>query len=132
MIVLNYFFYYYKMCCNNKKLINSIIKFNYFNKTLIDIPLYIYNYSNSKIIFQLNRNITFDDSKILWNVDNVNDIKIIILNNKNFKLIDNYIYNYHLQNNNFKDIYQLSKNKIIVSPFSKTLNSCWFLSNLYK
>lgn len=128
------------MYCNNKILANipiiiannSIMKFNYLNKTLIDIPLNIYSYSQSKLIFQLNRNITFDDTKLLWNVDNINDIKINIANNKNYKLIDDYIYNYHLQNDNFKNIYQLSENKILVSPFSKTLNSCWFLSNLYK
>ena len=128
------------MSCNNKILANipiiiannSIMKFNYLNKTLIHIPLNIYSYSQSKLIFQLNRNITFDDTKLLWNVDNINDIKINIANNKNYKLIDDYIYNYHLQNYNFKNIYQLSENKILVSPFSKTLNSCWFLSNLYK
>jgi hypothetical protein len=133
------------MSCNNKILANipiiinnsiiannSIMKFNYFNKTLIDIPLNVYSYSNSKLIFQLNRNITFDDTKLLWNVNNINDIKINIANNKNYKLLDDYIYNYHLQNYNYKNIYQLSENKILVSPFSKTLNSCWFLSNLYK
>ncbi len=133
------------MSCNNKFLTNipiiisnsiisnnSTIKFNYFNKTLIDIPLNVYSYSNSKLIFQLNRNITFNDTKLLWNVDNINDIKITIANIKNYKLVNDYIYNYHLQNYNFKNIYQLSENKILVSPFSKTLNSCWFLSNLYK
>ena len=133
------------MSCNNKILTNipiiisnsiiannSIMKFNYFNKTLIDIPLNVYSYSHSKLIFKLNRNITFDDTKLLWNVDNINDIKITIANNKNYKLVDDYIYNYHLQNDNYKNIYQLSENKILVSPFSKTLNSCWFLSNLYK
>jgi hypothetical protein len=133
------------MSCNNKFLTNipiiisnsiisnnSNIKFNYFNKTLIDIPLNVYSYSNSKLIFQLNRNITFNDTKLLWNVDNINDIKITIANIKNYKLVNDYIYNYHLQNYNFKNIYQLSKNKIMVTPFSKNLNSCWFLSNLYK
>jgi hypothetical protein len=129
------------MSCNTKILAkipiiiasnNSTMKLNYFNKTLIDISLNIYSYSHSKLIFQLNRNITFDDNKLLWNIDNINDIKINITNNKNYKLVDDYIYNYYLQNYNYNNIYQLSKNKIMVSPISKTLNSSWFLSNLYK
>jgi len=39
---------------------NSIMKINYYNKTLIDIPININNYSNSKLIFQLYRNINFE------------------------------------------------------------------------
>lgn len=54
------------------------------------------------------------NNKILAN------IPIIIANNKNYKLIDDYIYNYHLQNYNFKNIYQLSENKILVSPSYET------------
>jgi hypothetical protein len=128
------------MSCNTKILANipiiiannSIMKLNYFNKTLIDIPLNIYSYSQSKLIFQLNQNIGFEDTKLLWNVNDINNIKINITNNKNYKLVDDYIYNYNLQNYNYNNIYQLSKNKILVSPISKTLNSSWFLSNLYK
>jgi len=128
------------MSCNTKILANipiiiannSIMKLNYFNKTLIDIPLNIYSYSQSKLIFQLNQNISFEDTKLLWNVNDINNIKINITNNNNYKLVDDYIYNYYLQNYNYNNIYQLSKNKILVSTISKTLNSSWFLSNLYK
>lgn len=111
--------------------INSIMKLNYSNKTLINIPLCIYYYSHNKITFKLDRNITMHDTKLLWNVDDINIIKINIYNNQNFNLINDYIYKYHLINYN-NNSYKLTQNKIMISPFSKTLNSCWFLSNLYK
>jgi len=109
----------------------SSLKFNYSNKTLFDIPLSIEKFNYNNIIFDTKRNINLNDTKILWNVSNINQIKIII-NINNFDLIDNYIYNYRLINFNNNTYHLIYNNKIMITPFSKMLNSCWFLSNLYK
>jgi len=109
----------------------SSLKFNYSNKVLLDIPLSIEKFNYNNIIFDTKRNIKFNDTKIFWNVCNINQIKIII-NINNFDLIDNYIYNYKLINFNNNTYHLIYNNKIMITPFSKMLNSCWFLSNLYK
>jgi len=109
----------------------SSLKFNYLNKILLEIPLSIEKFNYNNIIFDTNRNITYDDTKILWNVCNVNHIKIII-NMNNFNMIDDYIYNYKLINFDNNTYHLIYNNKIMITPFSKILNSCWFLSNLYK
>jgi hypothetical protein len=109
----------------------SSLKFNYLNKNLIEIPLNIEKFNYNNIIFDTNRNITYDDTKILWNVCNINNIKISI-NINNFDMINNYIYNYRLINFDNNTYHLIYNNKIMITPFSKILNSCWFLSNLYK
>ena len=109
----------------------SSLKFNYLNKILLEIPLSIEKFNYNNIIFDTNRNITYDDTKILWNVCNVIHIKIII-NMNNFNMIDDYIYNYKLINFDNNTYHLIYNNKIMITPFSKILNSCWFLSNLYK
>ena len=109
----------------------SSLKFNYLNKNLIEIPLIIEKINYNNIIFDTNRNITYDNTKILWNVCNINNIKISI-NINNFDMINDYIYNYRLINFDNNTYHLIYNNKIMITPFSKILNSCWFLSNLYK
>jgi hypothetical protein len=109
----------------------STLKFNYSNKNLLEIPLSIEKFNYNNIIFDTNHNITYDDIKILWNISNVNQIKINI-NMNNFDMIDDYIYNYRIINFNNNTYHLINNNKIMITPFSKILNSCWFLSNLYK
>jgi hypothetical protein len=126
--------YYTKKILNNtipSIIYKSSLKFNYSNKVLLDIPLSIEKFNYNNIIFDTKHNINFNDTKILWNVCNINQIKIII-NINNFDLIDNYIYNYKLINFNNNTYHLIYNNKIMITPFSKMLNSCWFLSNLYK
>jgi hypothetical protein len=109
----------------------STLKFNYSNKNLLKIPLSIEKFNYNNIIFDTNYNITYDDIKILWNISNVNQIKINI-NINNFDMIDDYIYNYRIINFNNNTYHLINNNKIMITPFSKILNSCWFLTNLYK
>ncbi len=98
------------------------MKFEYFNKVLLEIPSKLIDYNFTKIKFRLQRPITKEDKEILWSTEDINKLKVII-NDKN-----DYIYKFHLMK--YDNIYELSNNKIIINQFSKNLNCCWFLNNL--
>jgi len=123
--------YYKKTFSTIPSFINKF-KIKHSNKILIDIPLIIHKYNYENVIFELKRNINLEENNLLWNLNNINDIKIIMSKN-NFDLIDNYIYKYHLIYYNDLNIYHLKETNILEHRnFSKTLNSCSFLLNLYK
>lgn len=106
------------------------MRFLYQSKELLFIPSVIYINKNH-IQISLHKNIDVKMKDILYNVDNVNDIKLVLnFNSSSLNIINNYIYKYHIIKNN--NSYNLSKNKITTSltTFSKTLNSIWFLNNL--
>jgi len=104
-------------------------------KELLYIPAVIHKYDNNYIMFSLKKTIETKDKDNLYNVDNINDIRISLFLNStssisNYKIINEKIYKYHLIKDS-NDYYHLSKHKISsLTTFSKTLNSLWFLNNL--
>ena len=110
--------------------VNSIII-----NELLYIPAIIHKYDMNYIMFSLKNKIEYKDKNPLYNVENINDIKISLYLNSsstssNYKIINGYIYKHHLIKDK-NDNYHLSKHKISsLTTFSKTLNSVWFLNNL--
>lgn len=102
---------------------------------LLYIPAVIHKYDMNYIMFSLERKVEIKDKDILYNVDNINDIRISLFMNSssrttNYKIINENIYKYHLIKDG-NDKYHLSKHKISsLTTFSKTLNSLWLLNNL--
>ena len=108
----------------------------YYNKTILEIPAKIINYKfhkqplGSGITFQLSRKLTYDDKAILYNTDEISELRISISNDHNFTFVDNYIHKYNLIKDD-KNIYYLEKNKInTFSKYSKILSTCWFIGEL--
>ncbi len=106
------------------------IKLNYNNKNLLYIPSNLINFNKNKYIFNMSRPLKCEYKEIVWNVDDISKIKINITKN-NYELLNDYIYKYNLTNENKTNIYYINKNNFAISEFSKTLNSCWFINNLF-
>jgi|LakMenE18May11ns_1017448.scaffolds.fasta_scaffold9872112_2 hypothetical protein len=106
------------------------IKLTYNNNNLLYIPSNLINFNKNKYTFNMTRPLKCEYKEIVWNVDDISKIKINITKN-NYELLNDYIYKYHLTNENKTNIYYINKNKFAISEFSKTLNSCWFINNLF-
>jgi len=106
------------------------------NQILLYIPSKIIKFGSNNAIFKLKYPVTYDDKKILYDLDHLNEIKISLNFKddneiKNFNIINDYIYRYHLIKDNHNNNYHINKHKISsVTQFSKSLVSCWFLNNL--
>jgi len=110
----------------------------YFNKTILEIPAKIISYKNinhkspiiTGVTFELSRKLTYENKAILYNADDISELKISISNNDNYTFIDNYIHKYNLIKDD-RNTYYLEKNKInTFSKYSKILSTCWFIGEL--
>jgi len=113
--------------------LSSLMRLIYQSKELLYIPsiIHFYKIENGYINFSLNKKLNKEDKDILYNNDNITELKLEMnLKSSEYKIINNYVYKYHIIKDKNNE-YHLYKNKISsISGFSKMLNSIWFINNL--
>lgn len=108
------------------------MKIIYYNRTIINIPskILLYNTNATYYKIKFNNKIKYTDKlNIYHQLSNINNIKI-----KGFQyyqdlyLIDDYIYKYDLEKDNYdENTYHIYKRENIIS---KSFNIGWFIGNL--
>jgi len=101
------------------------MKLYHLNNLLLYIPINIIKNNRDIIIFNLKRPITFEDKLKLYKIDNIIDIKLKLKQrnvnyNYNLIIIEDYIYNFQLLNNDINNIY---KHKTYFIQYNKNLNT---------
>ena len=121
------------MNLSNKYLITitpafTSMQLTYVNKLLLNIPATIIYFEKNKFVINSTKPLKYEDKEIVWNVEDISKIKLNITKN-NYELLNDYIYKYHLINKT--NIYYITKNNFMINNFTKQLNTCWFINNLF-